>query len=59
MSTTQMLNFHGKNYQLAFHDDKLYRIVSNSGRDIDLRGSLGRKIASAFKESNRGLVPVR
>lgn len=58
MSTTQVLNYAGKNYQLAFHDGKLYRILSNSGREIDLRGNTGKKIAAAFKKSNRGLHPV-
>lgn len=53
-----MLNVDGKNYELSFRNGKLYRILSNSGREIDMRGVHGRKIAEAYLVSNEGKLPM-
>lgn len=55
---TRMLNVDGKNYELSFRNGKLYRILSNSGREIDMRGVHGRKIAEAYLVSNEGKLPM-
>lgn len=46
-----VIPYKGKNYTLDFREDALVRITNSAGRDVDMRGPLGKKVRAEFEES--------